>query len=157
MLSTPTLSGPAASDLDKIVSTWVRSTLAARPGWTEYTEGRGRVKTMRAQLALYEYVQHARDTFAGAPTPPDLEGAGSVLATDAHVLKALGQNADWGQMCSETLSLMKLYGPGGSRGELEEVMEMLDAEAPVAIKFQAEKFLARLRAVHGELEAAQSA
>lgn len=149
----PTLSGQAASALDDIVGKWVRDRLASRPSWNEFLQRRNTVRTMRVQLEQFAYVEAALDEFVSFPTPADLEGAGGVCTTRAQVLRAFGQKtSEWGEVCSETLALTKLYGLNGERGADARVVGMLDEPAAVTIGMQSKKFLDVLRKVHHEWE-----
>lgn len=63
-------------------------------------------------------------------------------------MRVLGLRLNWIDDCKETLTLNKLYGPGGERYENVRAVEMFHAESSIATSIQAEQYLKLLREIH---------
>lgn len=68
----------------------------------------------------------------------------------AQVINSFGLRTAWGEACTETLKLMALYGPGGSRLEDPRVVSMIDEPPAVTTGMQMKAFLKLLRQVDEE-------
>jgi hypothetical protein len=66
------------------------------------------------------------------------------------VINSFGLPTAWGEACTETLKLVSLYGPGGSRLEDPRVADMIDEPPVVTTGIHMREFLKLLRQIDSE-------
>jgi len=142
---------------DTAVIQWLKSQIVNEQGWNDFVESRRTTMTVGEQMKHYGYVQSKVDKFVGKTTPEDLEDAAGEIITKTQVVAVFGQPLTWGDTCTETLRLTELYGPGGSRQEDPNVVDMIDQPPPVSTGMQVREYLKLLRHIdhqwnleHGE-------
>ncbi|KII92485.1 hypothetical protein PLICRDRAFT_37257 [Plicaturopsis crispa FD-325 SS-3] len=114
-------------EIDKAIIQYLKPFIEEDRGWTRYMESRAKPQRVTEVLVQYEFVQEKLDRLVGMSTPPHWPGAPAKSVRRDHVLGVLNLPEQWGDECTEMLSLLRLYGPGGVREHNPTVVEQVES------------------------------
>ncbi|KIK67307.1 hypothetical protein GYMLUDRAFT_863897 [Collybiopsis luxurians FD-317 M1] len=146
------------TDLDKKIVNRIDPMLQNHPDWQKVFQVRSRLPRVPAYVELYRMLKTFFDQYEGRRAP--FKRNRSIRIRKIHILKALGvlkeddefsDLADADKFCAncyETLTLLELYGPEGTRLQDSEVKEMLENNSPPEKYAKPQKrFLRKLREI----------
>ncbi|KAK0241723.1 hypothetical protein EDD85DRAFT_1020467 [Armillaria nabsnona] len=116
--------------------------------WTEMFKWRSLPQTVANVLKQYQFVQRLFDKYEGKLVPfKNLKHQYKIERK--HIIIALQMTSEpspekWASDCTETLKLLELYGPGGSRLQSPAVKKMIDDETDPPYNAKPIKRLLRL-------------
>ncbi|KAJ8468325.1 hypothetical protein ONZ45_g17283 [Pleurotus djamor] len=142
--------GPDADEdeIHEMVSKSISPLLEDDPSWPDFFRWKAMPQTAAMVLKQYQWVKQKMDEWNGKTAPLRSR---RFSIEDTHVLAALQLNDKWGQSCKETLSLLELYGPEGTRLQDPTAKAILEDNSPPTYNAKPiKRLLHRLQEVHAD-------
>lgn len=144
---------PTRNEINDAIVAWVKPQIEEHSEWMAYMKSKAFPLTASVAISQYRFVQGRVEFFHGSTTPPDLPVAPKQRIGKPHVLKAMNLTTQWGAECSETLRLVDMYGPKGSRYPDSRVVDILQEDpkkGPLPPGSAPKRLLNLLREIHND-------